>query len=177
VPAPAPRRAAERRKPKEKLDPDATYEATVTTNCGEFTIDLDTDASPRATASFVALARDGFFAGTTFHRIVPGFVIQGGDPTASGSGGPGYKTVDRPPREATYDTGTVAMAKAEAEDPGTAGSQFFIVTGGAGLSPDYAVLGRVTGGMDVVERIGRLGNADEQPTQPVVVERIEIDES
>jgi cyclophilin family peptidyl-prolyl cis-trans isomerase len=177
VKAPEPRERAEQEPPPEELDPDSTYEATVTTNCGEFTITLDTKASPHATASFAALAEDGFFEDTTFHRIVPGFVIQGGDPTATGSGGPGYKTRDRPPPDATYETGTVAMAKAAEEPPGTAGSQFFVVTGGAGLPPEYAVLGTVTEGMEVVERIGRLGTPDEQPTRAVVIERVELEES
>ncbi|MGI8597047.1 MAG: peptidylprolyl isomerase [Thermoleophilaceae bacterium] len=178
VQAPAPREDADRKAPEEALDEDATYTATVRTNCGDFAFELDTEAAPKAAASFAALARDGYFKDTVFHRIVPGFVIQGGDPTATGSGGPGYKTKDRPPSDATYGKGVVAMAKAEDEDPGTSGSQFYVVTADdAGLPPEYAVLGKVTSGMDVVERIGMLGDASEQPTQPVVVESVEIAES
>ena len=98
------------------------------TSCGSFTIQLDQKTSPNAAASFAALARSGFFDDTIFHRIVPGFVIQGGDPTAGGSGGPGYSTTDDVPADAAYVPGVVAMAKAGNEPPGTAGSQFFVVT-------------------------------------------------
>jgi peptidyl-prolyl cis-trans isomerase B (cyclophilin B) len=101
---------------------------------------------------------------------VPGIVIQGGDPTGTGTGGPGYSTVDPPPRGTKYTKGVVAMAKTQNEPPGTAGSQFYVVTGAdAGLPPDYAVIGKVTQGLSTVDRIGRLGDQSEQPTQPVVV--------
>jgi len=115
-----------------------------------------------------------FFDGTRFHRIVPGFVIQGGDPTATGRGGPGYMVKDIPPSNSLYTKGVVAMAKAETEPRGTAGSQFFVVTADdAGLPPDYAILGVVTKGLPVVEKIGRLGNrATEKPTKKVVVLRM-----
>ena len=106
---------------------------------------------------------------------MPGFVIQGGDPTASGTGGPGYTTVDKPPSSASYDHGVVAMAKTGAQPPGAAGSQFFIVTGdNAGLPPDYAIIGKVTDGLDVVDHIGKLGNASEQPTQVVEIEQATV---
>ena len=151
-------------------------EAVVKTNCGTFTIRLDPKLSPHAVASFEALAKDGYFDDTVFHRIVPGFVIQGGDPTATGAGGPGYTTVDPPPSGTTYTKDVVAMAKTAAEPPGAAGSQFFIVTGDRlALAPDYAVIGQVAEGKDVVDRIGKLGDpATEQPTEPVVVESITI---
>ena len=166
-------------RPRRRLDPDRTYRATVRTNCGDFTIELDVQSAPRTAASFVSLARAGFYDGTVFHRIVPGFVIQGGDPTGTGTGGPGYKTVDRPPAGASYKRGVVAMAKQADEPAGTAGSQFFVVTGAdTGLPPQYAVLGRVTDGLDVVERIGKLGDpASGQagtPTEPVVIEAVEV---
>jgi peptidyl-prolyl cis-trans isomerase B (cyclophilin B) len=152
------------------LEKGKAYRLVVKTNKGAFTIELDTKTSPCTTASIVQLAKKGFFNGTIFHRIVPGFVIQGGDPTGTGTGGPGYKTVDTPPETARYTKGVVAMAKTMDEAPGTSGSQFFVVTGAdAGLPPDYAILGKVVEGLDVVERIGKLGNASEQPT-----ERIEI---
>src|SRR5262249_31053379 len=107
--------------------------------------------------------------------IVPGFVIQGGDPTASGTGGPGYTTVDKPPAGATYDHGVVAMAKTGAPPAGTAGSQYFVVTGGkAGVTPHYRVIGEVTGGVDVVDRIGKLGDASEQPTEVVEIEQATV---
>jgi peptidyl-prolyl cis-trans isomerase B (cyclophilin B) len=125
----------------------------------------------------IALARRGYFEGTDFHRIVPGFVIQGGDPTGTGSGGPGYTTRDPPPAGASYTRGVVAMAKAQAEPSGTAGSQFFVVTGAdAGLPPEYALLGKVVRGLAVVERIGRFGDpATEQPTRRVVIRRVTIE--
>ncbi len=161
---------AARAEPEEALDP--TQEATLefVTNCGSFTITLDVEGAPKTSASLVALARADFYDETIFHRIVPGFVIQGGDPTQTGSGGPGYQTVDAPSQDATYTRGVVAMAKTEAEPPGTSGSQFFVVTGAdIGLPPDYAIAGTVTSGLEVVERIGALGDAQEQPTEPVVV--------
>ena len=139
---------------------------------------LKTDEDERwvkAVASFVELAQAKYFDKTVFHRIVPGFVIQGGDPTASGTGGPGYTTVDKPPSSASYDHGVVAMAKTGAQPPGAAGSQFFIVTGdNAGLPPDYAIIGKVTDGLDVVDHIGKLGNASEQPTQVVEIEQATV---
>jgi cyclophilin family peptidyl-prolyl cis-trans isomerase len=168
------------RRPRNGLPPGSEQRVTVRTNCGDFTIWLDLASAPRTAASFVALAESGFYDDTVFHRIVPGFVIQGGDPTGSdpataGSGGPGYKTRDVPPSDARYTRGVVAMAKAGDEAPGTAGSQFFVVTGAdVGLPPEYAVLGKVTQGLDVVERIGRLGDAQEQPTEVVVVEGMTV---
>jgi len=105
-------------------------------------------------------------------------VIQGGDPTQSGSGGPGYSTVDVPPSDATYTKGTVAMAKSGVEAPGTAGSQFFVVTADdAGLPPEFAIVGKVTDGIDTVERIGALGVADGPPSQPVVISRVTVAKS
>lgn len=162
--------------PAELLPANVQHVAVVTTSCGEFEITLDPEASPRAVASFVALAEDGYFNGTYFHRIVPGFVIQGGDPTGRGTGGPGYTTVDTPAESTTYTKGVVAMAKTGAEPAGAAGSQFFVVTADdAGLPPDYAVIGKVTGGLDVVEAIGRLGDPNtELPTQPVVIDSVTI---
>ncbi len=161
------------------LDPAKTYTVTLKTNQGTFAFDLNVKDSPNTTASFAALVRKGFFDGLAFHRIVPGFVIQGGDPNGDGTGGPGYTTVDPPPADAKYTKGVVAMAKTAAEPPGTAGSQFFVVTGAdIGLPPDYALLGSVSSGMDVVDRIGKLGDpATEQPTKRVVIEKATISES
>ena len=107
---------------------------------------------------------------------MPGFLIQGGDPTQSGSGGPGFSTRDAPAPDAAYTKGVVAMAKTAAETAGTAGSQFFVVTGAdAGLPPEYAVVGTVTSGLDVVERIGKLGDpSTEQPLQPVVIDSVTV---
>jgi cyclophilin family peptidyl-prolyl cis-trans isomerase len=163
-------------KPTKKLDPAKTYDVKIETNCGSFTIRLAVKTSPATTASFVSLAQKGFFDGTLFHRIVPGFVIQGGDPTGTGRGGPGYSTVDAPPATTRYIRGLVAMAKAQAEAPGTSGSQFFVVTAqGAQLPPDYAVLGHIIGGKDTISRISGLGDpSTEQPTETVEIEHATV---
>jgi cyclophilin family peptidyl-prolyl cis-trans isomerase len=178
VEAPAPKPDGGQKKPTAKLDPGKTYEIEIQTNCGAFTIRLDQKTSPATAASFVSLARKGFFDDTVFHRIVPGFVIQGGDPTGSGMGGPGYSTVDKPPADAAYTEGVVAMAKTAQEAPGTSGSQFYVVTGAdAGLPPEYALLGKVSEGLDVVKAIGELGDpATEQPLQPVVIQKATVSE-
>ena len=179
VDQPPPRADGGQKKPQKPLAAGKTYEVVLTTSCGDFTIRLDQKTTPNAAASFVALARSGFFDDTIFHRIVPGFVIQGGDPTASGSGGPGYSTRDKVPAGAAYEPGVVAMAKAGNEPPGTAGSQFFVVTApGTGLTPDYALLGRVTKGMEVVKEIGELGDRASggagTPLQSVVIEGTKV---
>lgn len=159
-----------------ELEADKTYRLVMNTNQGSFTIELDTEAGPCASASMVALAKKGYFDGTRFHRIVPGFVIQGGDPTASGTGSPGYETVDTPPEDAKYTKGVVAMAKGLQEPAGTAGSQFFVVTAeDSGLTPEYAILGKIVEGLDVVEKIGRLGGPDERPTERVEIESVKVE--
>ena len=179
VEQPAPRQPETLNAPTTVLNEDKTHLVTFKTSCGEFTVQLDPKASPKASASFAALARDDFFDGTYFHRIVPGFVIQGGDPTGTGAGGPGYSTVDPPAAGTKYTRGVVAMAKTAAEAPGTAGSQFFVVTGAdVGLPPDYAVVGHVVDGQDVVARIGTLGDPNtELPTQPVVIDDVVVTQS
>ena len=154
------------------------YDVTLQTSCGSFTFRIDQAQSPHAAASFVALVKDGFFDRTIFHRIAVGFVIQGGDPTGTGTGGPGYATVDPPPASAAYTHGVVAMAKTQLQAPGTAGSQFFVVTApDAGLPPDYAIIGTVTKGLDVVDRIGKLGDPSQQPTMVVEIEMATVAES
>jgi cyclophilin family peptidyl-prolyl cis-trans isomerase len=163
-------------KPTKRLDPAKIYEVQITTNCGDFTIRLAVKTSPATTASFASLVQKGFFDGTIFHRIVPGFVIQGGDPTGSGSGGPGYTTVDIPPPSTRYTLGVVAMAKTGAEPRGTSGSQFFVVTAqDAQLPPDYAVLGTIVKGQKVVGNIGELGDPSSGgqgvPTETVEIEK------
>jgi peptidyl-prolyl cis-trans isomerase B (cyclophilin B) len=178
VEAPAAREDGSASAPTDLLKADATYTLTVETNCGTFVITLDQKAAPRTAASLVQLARDGFFDDTVFHRIVPDFVIQGGDPTQSGSGGPGYSTVDAPPADAKYVRGVVAMAKTAAEPSGTSGSQFFVVTGDdIGLPADYAIVGAVTEGQAVVDAIGELGDpATEEPLQPIVISHVTVGE-
>jgi peptidyl-prolyl cis-trans isomerase B (cyclophilin B) len=163
-------------KPTKRLDAAKTYDVAIKTNCGSFTIRLAVKTSPATTASFASLVQKGFFDGTVFHRIVPGFVIQGGDPTGSGSGGPGYSTVDIPPASTRYTLGVVAMAKTGAEPPGTSGSQFFVVTAqDAQLPPDYAVLGTVVNGQATVDKVGQLGDPSSggqgTPTETVEIEK------
>jgi peptidyl-prolyl cis-trans isomerase B (cyclophilin B) len=176
--APAPRKSGGEKKPRGKLDASKTYTVTVQTNCGTFAFDLDVKDSPDTTAAFAGLVKRGFFNGLIFHRIVPGFVIQGGDPAGTGAGGPGFSTVDPPPKSADYRLGTVAMAKTQTEPAGAAGSQFFVVTGkDAQLPPQYALLGKVTEGIGVVERIGHLGNPTDPngtPTRVVVMQKLTV---
>jgi peptidyl-prolyl cis-trans isomerase B (cyclophilin B) len=176
VSAPPQQESSGHKKPKRTLDASKKWKLVIVTNCGSFTIALDIKAAPHATASLVALAKEGYFDGTAFTRIVPTFVIQGGDPTGTGDGDPGYTTVDKPPAGTRYTKGVVAMAKGDSDPPGSGGSQFFVVTGDdTGLPPDYALVGRVTQGLDVVETIGRLGDpATEQPTQPIVMSKVTV---
>lgn len=147
-----------------------TWDVTMRTSCGSFTIRLDTKRQPKTSASFKSLVAAGFYDGLDFHRVVPGFVIQGGDPTGQGSGGPGYSVEETPPSNAAYTRGVVAMAKTGDEPAGTSGSQFYVVTGeDSGLPPDYAIVGKVTEGLDAVDRISALGVGDGPPSQPVVI--------
>jgi peptidyl-prolyl cis-trans isomerase B (cyclophilin B) len=150
--------------------------AVVQTSEGTFSFRLDVADSPHAVASFEYLASKNFFAGTIFHRIVPNFVIQGGEPVGSDAGGPGYSTDDTVPASTTYLHGTVAMAKTATDPPGTAGSQFFVVTeANAGLPPIYAVIGHVVSGLAVVDKIGTFGDAQtELPTKRIVVQSVTI---
>lgn len=151
--------------------------AVVETSCGTFEIALDTERAPKTANSFAFLAEEGFYDDLTFHRIVDGFVIQGGDPEGTGTGGPGYSVVEKPPANLAYTKGVVAMAKSSAEPPGSSGSQFYVVTGAdAGLPPEYALVGEVSEGLDVVERIGKLGTPTEKPKQTVLIESITIDQ-
>ncbi len=180
VTAPAPKGEQKLRAPATTLDPAKTWTATVQTSCGTFTIGLDAKSSPKTAASFAALARSGFYDGLTFHRIVDGFVIQGGDPLGNGQGGPGYSVTEPPPKGTAYTQGVVAMAKTQTEPAGTSGSQFFVVTGDdAGLPPDYAVAGKVRKGLPVVERIGAVPTdpSTEQPVSPVVIEKVTMSSS
>jgi peptidyl-prolyl cis-trans isomerase B (cyclophilin B) len=166
--------------PEQSVERGDQLTAVVETSCGGFEIDLDTDRAPKTVNSFVHLARQGFYDGLGFHRIAPGFVIQGGDPLGNGTGGPGYSVDEPPPPNLAYLKGVVAMAKSSAEPPGRSGSQFFVVTGvDLGLPPQYALLGRVPedGGLDVVERIGRLGTPSERPKQPVIIDSVTIESS
>ncbi|HVX34288.1 MAG TPA: peptidylprolyl isomerase [Solirubrobacterales bacterium] len=164
-------------KPKMTTKKGEKVTAIVETNCGTFDIALATKEAPTIANSFAYLAEEGFYDDLTFHRIVPEFVIQGGDPTGTGTGGPGYEVVEAPPKNLKYTLGTVAMAKTAEAPSGAAGSQFYVVSGPQGetLPPEYALAGRVTKGLDVVERIGELGGPEEKPTQPVVIEKMTIE--
>ena len=163
-------------KPEQTVQPGEELTAVVQTSCGSFEIELDTKQAPITTNSFAYLAEEGFYDGLTFHRIVPEFVIQSGDPLGTGTGGPGYKVVEKPPANLEYTKGTVAMAKSSAEPPGTSGSQFYVVTEAAApLPPEYALVGKVSEGLDVVERIGKLGTPEQKPKQTVLIEKITIE--
>src|SRR5437870_7031072 len=161
------------------INKNKSYTATIETSCGTIVVKLDPKGAPNTVNSVVFLAQHHFYDGLIFHRIVPNFVIQGGDPKGDGSGGPGYSTVDAPPTGAKYTAGVVAMAKSQAEPAGTAGSQFFIVTGpDAGLPAEYAIIGNVTKGQDVADKIDALpiqgGASDGPPTETVYIVKITI---
>ena len=175
---PAQPKPADVPKPKEELDPSKTYVATVETNCGDFQITLDAKRAPKTGGAFKALADEGFYDGLPFHRIVSGFVIQGGDPQGNGTGGPDWSVVEAPPADLKYTKGVAAMAKTATEAAGTSGSQFFVVTGeDVGLRPEYALLGQVTEGQDVVDLIGVAAvGPDEQPTEPIVMSSVTVEE-
>ncbi len=158
-----------------QIDPSKRYTATIETNQGNITAELYPQDAPVTVNNFVFLARQGYYDGVIFHRIIPGFVIQGGDPTGTGAGGPGYQFQDEPVKRA-YETGSLAMANA---GPDTNGSQFFIVLeGGArNLGPLYNHFGRVTGGMDVVNKIASTPtDRSDRPRQRVVINTVTIEE-
>jgi cyclophilin family peptidyl-prolyl cis-trans isomerase len=175
VEAPEPKKVS-LKAPEQTVQPGEELTAVVQTSCGTFDIALDTKRAPKTTNSFAYLAEEGFYDDLTFHRIVPEFVIQGGDPEGTGTGGPGYSVTEKPPANLAYTKGIVAMAKSSADPPGRSGSQFYVVTGAdAGLPPEYALVGKVSEGMDVVETIGKLGGPEEKPKQTVLIESITIE--
>ncbi len=162
--------------PKQVLKRGEAATAVVKTSCGTFEIALDTTRAPKTANSFAFLAEEGFYDDLTFHRIVPGFVIQGGDPEGTGTGGPGYSVDEKPPANLSYTKGVVAMAKSSAEPPGRSGSQFYVVTApDAGLPPEYALVGKVSKGYDAVERIEAVPTAGEKPKQTVLIEEVTIE--
>ena len=159
--------------PPQTIDVTKVYRATLDTACGDIVIRLDPKRAPRTVNNFVFLAREGFYDGLTFHRVVRGFVIQGGDPAGDGSGGPGYTFADELPKDG-YPPGSVAMANA---GPGTNGSQFFVTVGETPwLNGKHTIFGQVTEGYDVVEAIAKTPVAQDKPVEDVVIERIEITE-
>ena len=163
--------------PEQVLDSAEEATAVVETSCGTFEIALDTKRAPKTANSFAFLAEEGFYDDLTFHRVAPGFVIQGGDPEGTGTGGPGYSVDEKPPPNLSYTKGIVAMAKSSAEPPGRSGSQFYVVTApDAGLPPEYALVGKVSEGYDVVEKIDALGTEEEKPSQTVLIEEMTIEQ-
>src|SRR3954471_18735772 len=168
-------------KPTTLLPADKPATLVMQTNCGEIDIALDVKRAPKTASSVAYLVRKGFYDGLSFHRIAKlptggDFVIQGGDPTGTGNGGPGYSVHEKPPSGLRYSRGVVAMAKTEIEPSGTSGSQFFIVTAeDAGLPADYALLGKVSKGDDVVSKIAAVPtDSTEHPTKPVVITSAKI---
>jgi cyclophilin family peptidyl-prolyl cis-trans isomerase len=161
--------------PPTLIDTDKRYVATMVTSHGTLVIALDPLAAPRTVNSFVFLARYHYFDGIVFHRIIPGFVLQGGDPTGSGSGGPGYRFADELPPAGRYKVGSLAMANA---GPDTNGSQFFVISGpdGVRLPPLYSLFGEVVSGLDVVEKIDAVGSRSGSPKERVLIESVTIEE-
>ena len=176
VDAPAAKGAQHLKKPQGLLDPSKTWDVRFTTNCGSFTVRLDTTRAPKTAASFASLAKKGFYDDLTFHRVAPNFVIQGGDPSGTGSGGPGYTIVEKPPSDLKYWHGIVAMAKSGTEPDGASGSQFFVVVAqDAQLPPQYALVGRIVQGLEAVDTIGVQPlqdptSTDGPPARPIVIE-------
>jgi cyclophilin family peptidyl-prolyl cis-trans isomerase len=158
------------------IDPSKRYTATMKTSKGELVIALDAVAAPKTVNSFVFLARYHYYDGLNFHRIIPGFVLQGGCPVGNGTGGPGYRFADELPAPGRYQIGSLAMANA---GPDTNGSQFFVISGpdGASLPPAYSLFGAVIKGGDVVAAIDGVGTRAGTPTENVVIESVTITEA
>ena len=161
--------------PAMEIDPSKRYSAEMVTSHGTMKLALDPVAAPKTVNSFVFLARQGYYDGVIFHRIIPGFVLQGGDPTGTGTGGPGYQFEDELPAPGRYELGSLAMANA---GPNTNGSQFFVISGpdGMRLPPQYSLFGKVVAGLDVVAKIDALGSRSGQPSERVVIESVTITE-
>jgi cyclophilin family peptidyl-prolyl cis-trans isomerase len=163
--------------PEMVIDPAKRYTAKLSTSMGDLVIALDAVAAPKTVNNFVFLAREGFYDGVIFHRIISGFMCQGGDPTGSGRGGPGYRFEDELPKPRQYEIGSVAMANA---GPNTNGSQFFIVSGpsGVGLPPQYSLFGKVVKGLDVVAEMERVEtDRSDKPLQDLTINSVEITEA
>src|SRR5437016_4758520 len=159
------------------IDPDKRYTAEMVTSKGTMTIALDPAAAPKTVNNFVVLARYHYFEGIHFHRVIPGFVLQGGDPEGSGRGGPGYRFEDELPKPGRYEVGSLAMANA---GPTTNGSQFFIISGQSGvqLPPQYSLFGKVVNGLGVVAAIDAIGSPGAgTPKEKVVIESVTITEA
>ncbi|HOU45995.1 MAG TPA: peptidylprolyl isomerase [Candidatus Pacearchaeota archaeon] len=158
----------------QKLNPDKKYYAVLKTDLGDIKIELNAKETPITVNNFVYLARQKFYDGVIFHRTIPDFMIQGGDPTGTGSGGPGYEFDDEP-FKGNYDRGTIAMANA---GPNTNGSQFFIMHKDYPLPPNYVIFGKVIQGMDIVDKIAtaptKPSGEGSTPVNPVKMNTVEI---
>jgi peptidylprolyl isomerase len=161
--------------PPTVIDAAKRYTATMTTSKGAITIALDPIAAPVTTNNFVFLARWHYYDGIVFHRVIPGFVLQGGDPTGTGRGGPGYRFDDELPKPGRYELGSLAMANS---GPHTNGSQFFVISGpqGMALPPLYSLFGKVVSGLDVVAAIDAIGTSGGSPKEKIVIQSVTIDE-
>lgn len=156
------------------IDLSKSYSATLATNHGEIVIEFHPERSPLAVNNFVFLANEGFYDGVVFHRVIENFMIQGGDPTGTGRGGPGYRFRDEIEGPGEYIRGTVAMANA---GPNTNGSQFFIVHKDTGLPHNYTIFGRVTSGMDAVDSIASSDtDSSDRPREDAVIKKVTITE-
>jgi len=158
------------------IDVNKRYSAHIVTSKGDLVIALDPVAAPKTVNNFVFLARYHYYEGIVFHRVIPGFVLQGGDPTGTGTGGPGYKFEDELPRSGRYELGSLAMANA---GPNTNGSQFFVISGPSGvrLPPQYSLFGKVIDGLDVVAAIDAIGTQSGKPKELVTISSVTITES
>ncbi len=158
------------------IDAQKRYTAEMVTSKGTLTIALDPVAAPATVNNFVFLARYHYFDGIVFHRIIPGFVLQGGDPTGTGRGGPGYRFADELPPPGRYELGSLAMANA---GPDTNGSQFFVISGkdGMRLPPQYSLFGKVIKGLDVVAAIDTIGTSSGTPKETVTIESVTVTEA
>ena len=160
--------------PQMQIDPTRNYSATIETSAGTMTAQLFANEAPKTVNNFVFLARDGFYNDVIFHRVIRGFMIQGGDPTGTGSGGPGYRFDDEPVTR-SYSRGILAMANAGAN---TNGSQFFVMHADYGLPPNYTIFGQLTGGEDVLDKIATAQTgAQDRPTEPVTIKSVTITEA
>jgi len=159
------------------IDPSRRYTAELSTSLGDLTIALDPAAAPATVNNFVVLARYHYYDGLVFHRVIKGFMCQGGDPQGTGTGGPGYKFDDELPKPGRYEIGSLAMANS---GPNTNGSQFFIVSGrsGVGLPPSYSLFGKVVKGLDVVATMeGVSTDRNDRPTEDLVINSVTITEA
>jgi cyclophilin family peptidyl-prolyl cis-trans isomerase len=158
------------------IDPAKRYTAEMVTSKGTLTIALDPIAAPKTVNNFVFLARWHYYDGIVFHRIIPGFMLQGGDPEGSGRGGPGYRFEDELPPRGRYEIGSLAMANA---GPNTNGSQFFIISGrdGVALPPSYSLFGKVVKGTEVISAIESVGSRSGAPSESVTIESVVVTEA